>query len=65
MYIPTAKGYFSGCGGMEIGIMQAGVKTIQSLDLDLEAINSTNNNKYYFSHNILHTCINGYKGFEC
>lgn len=50
---------------MEIGIMQAGVKTIQSLDLDLEAINSTNNNKYYFSHNILHTCINGYKGFEC
>jgi DNA (cytosine-5)-methyltransferase 1 len=34
MYLPTAKGYFSGCGGMEIGIIQAGVKIIQSLDLD-------------------------------
>ena len=37
MYTPTAKGYFSGCGGMEIGIMQAGVKVIQSLDLDIDA----------------------------
>ena len=37
MYTPTAKGYFSGCGGMEIGIMQAGIKVIQSLDLDIEA----------------------------
>jgi len=26
MYIPTAKGYFSGCGGMELGMMQAGIK---------------------------------------
>lgn len=35
MYRPTAKGYFSGCGGMEIGIMQAGINVIQSLDLDI------------------------------
>ena len=28
MYRPTAKGYFSGCGGMEVGIMQAGVNMI-------------------------------------
>jgi hypothetical protein len=33
-YIPTAKGYFSGCGGMEMGIMQAGINVVQSLDLD-------------------------------
>ncbi|MCW3108727.1 MAG: (cytosine-5)-methyltransferase 1 [Segetibacter sp.] len=53
MYIPTAKGYFSGCGGMEIGIMQAGVNVIQSLDLDIEATNCMKNNSHYFSHSIL------------
>lgn len=53
MYIPTAKGYFSGCGGMEIGIMQAGVKVIQSLDLDIEATTCMKNNIHYFSHSVL------------
>lgn len=53
MYIPTAKGYFSGCGGMEIGIMQAGVSVIQSLDLDVEATNCMNLNPHYFSHAVL------------
>jgi len=53
MYIPTAKGYFSGCGGMEIGIMQAGVKVIQSLDLDIEATACMKNNIQYFSHSVL------------
>lgn len=57
MYIPTAKGYFSGCGGMELGIMQAGVKIIQSLDLDLEATNCMKMNIHYFSHSILTTDI--------
>ncbi len=37
MFKPTAKGYFSGCGGMELGLMQAGINVIQSLDLDAEA----------------------------
>ena len=37
MYKPTVKGYFSGCGGMELGLLLAGVKLIQSLDLDKEA----------------------------
>lgn len=37
MYTPTAKGYFSGCGGMELGFIQAGVNVIQSLDLDKAA----------------------------
>ncbi len=53
MYIPTAKGYFSGCGGMEIGIMQAGVNVIQSLDLDPEATHCMKMNSHYFSHAIL------------
>jgi DNA (cytosine-5)-methyltransferase 1 len=57
LYIPTAKGYFSGCGGMEIGIMQAGVEIIQSLDLDAEATNSMKENSHYFSHPVLNVDI--------
>ncbi len=57
MYKPTAKGYFSGCGGLEIGIMQAGVNVIQSLDLDIEATNCMKSNSHYFSHSILTTDI--------
>jgi DNA (cytosine-5)-methyltransferase 1 len=53
MYIPTAKGYFSGCGGMELGIMLAGVNVIQSLDLDPEATACMKMNTHYFSHSIL------------
>jgi DNA (cytosine-5)-methyltransferase 1 len=53
MYTPTAKGYFSGCGGMEIGIMQAGITIVQSLDLDREATACMNNNQRYFSHPVL------------
>jgi len=53
MYKPTAKGYFSGCGGMEIGIMQAGVQMIQSLDLDIEATNCMKLNRDYFSHPVI------------
>jgi DNA (cytosine-5)-methyltransferase 1 len=57
MYRPTAKGYFSGCGGMEIGIMQAGINVIQSLDLDKEATDCMKSNSLYFSHSILTTDI--------
>ena len=53
MYKPTAKGYFSGCGGMEIGLMQAGINVIQSLDLDIDATACMKVNKKYFSHDIL------------
>lgn len=53
MYKPTAKGYFSGCGGMEIGMMQAGVDVIQSLDLDPEATACMQMNKHYFAHAVL------------
>src|SRR5438045_572179 len=38
---------------MEIGIMQAGVKIIQSLDLDPEATNCMKTNSHYFSHAVL------------
>ena len=57
MYTPTAKGYFSGCGGMELGIMQAGVNVIQSLDLDIEATQCLEQNEHYFSHSILNIDI--------
>lgn len=52
-YRPTAKGYFSGCGGMEIGLIQAGVQMIQSLDLDSEATDCMKANPQYFSHEVL------------
>lgn len=57
MYHPTAKGYFSGCGGMEIGLMHAGVKLIQSLDLDTEATECMKANPKYFGHQVLNTDI--------
>ncbi len=57
MYNPTAKGYFSGCGGMELGMMQAGVNVIQSLDLDVEATRCMEMNAHYFAHPILNVDI--------
>lgn len=50
---PTAKGYFSGAGGMEIGMMQAGIQFVQSLDLDKEATDCMKANVHYFGHSIL------------
>ena len=38
---------------MEIGIMQAGVEIIQSLDLDPEATHCMKINSHYFSHPVL------------
>lgn len=38
---------------MEIGLMQAGIKMIQSLDLDPEATRCMKQNSHYFSHPIL------------
>jgi DNA (cytosine-5)-methyltransferase 1 len=53
MYKPTGKGYFSGCGGMELGMIQAGINIIQSLDLDKEATDCMKMNSHYFSHSVL------------
>jgi DNA (cytosine-5)-methyltransferase 1 len=57
MYTPTAKGYFSGAGLMEIGLMQAGIKMLQSLDLDPVATQCMHSNPHYFPHTILTECI--------
>jgi len=57
MYKPTAKGYFSGCGGMELGLQLSGVNLIQSLDLDKQATDCMKANSHYFSHAILNVDI--------
>lgn len=57
MYTPTANGYFTGAGGMEIGLIEAGVNVMQSLDLDIEAVECMKLNPKYFSHNIRHEDI--------
>jgi DNA (cytosine-5)-methyltransferase 1 len=49
---PTAKGYFSGAGGMEIGLMEAGIRMIQSLEIDSKAVECMKANPSYFSHPI-------------
>lgn len=54
---PTAKGFFSGCGGMELGLAFAGINLVQSLDLDKEASDCMKANCHYFQHNILTTDI--------
>jgi DNA (cytosine-5)-methyltransferase 1 len=55
MYRPTAKGYFSGGGLMDIGVAQAGVEIIQSLDIDAQATRVMERNKSHFpsSHRIV------------
>lgn len=57
MYKPIAKGYFSGAGGLEIGLMQAGVNVIQSLDIDSDSINCMKSNPAYFSHTLIKESI--------
>lgn len=57
MYIPTANGYFSGAGLMEIGFLQAGVRVQQSIDLDPEAVQCMKNNLHFFDHDILYQDI--------
>lgn len=57
MYNPTADGYFSGAGGAELGMMQAGVRVQQSLDLDPDAINCMKTNSKYFGHSVVHQDI--------
>lgn len=56
-YKPTVKGYFSGCGGMELGLQLAGVELIQSLDLDKEATDCMKINSHYFRHTVLNVDI--------
>ncbi len=53
MYRPTAKGYFSGAGGMELGLQFAGIDIIQSVDLDKDATDCMEENRHYFNHAVL------------
>jgi DNA (cytosine-5)-methyltransferase 1 len=50
---PTGKGYFSGAGGMDLGLSLAGVDMIQSLDIDAKATECMTRNSHYFSHKVL------------
>ncbi len=59
--IPRANSYFSGMGLMDIGLMEAGVNVRQSLDLDIDAINSMKLNRHRFNHMILHRDIKDMK----
>lgn len=56
-YQPTANSYFSGMGGMDIGLMQAGVKINFSLDLDPKATESMKRNPHYFGHEVINADI--------
>jgi DNA (cytosine-5)-methyltransferase 1 len=53
IYYPTANSYFSGAGGLDLGLTQAGIKIIQSLDVDKKATNCMKANAQYFGHTIL------------
>lgn len=57
MYKPTAKSYFSGTGGFDIGMMQAGVSVIQSLDIDTPSTDVMKLNSHYFGHSVLNCDI--------
>ena len=46
----TAKSYFSGAGGMDLGLQQAGIKLLQSYEIDNTCIETLKNN---FTHEIL------------
>jgi DNA (cytosine-5)-methyltransferase 1 len=56
MYQPTANDYFAGAGGLAIGLMQSGIKILQSIDLDQKATNAMLANPQYFGG---HKVING------
>lgn len=59
LYKPSAKGYFSGCGGMELGLTMSGISLIQSLDLDKDATDCMKVNNNYFNHCVLTADIKG------
>jgi DNA (cytosine-5)-methyltransferase 1 len=50
----TAKSYFSGAGGMDVGIEQSGIKILQSLELDPSACQTLQAN---FEHKVINADI--------
>lgn len=57
IYQPTLNSYYSGAGGLDIGLMQAGVKVVQSLDIDKRATIAMRSNTHYFSHSVINCDI--------
>jgi DNA (cytosine-5)-methyltransferase 1 len=57
IYSPTANSYFSGAGLMDIGLMQAGVKINQSIDLDKRATAAMKRNPQYFNHKVIRSDV--------
>lgn len=53
-YIPTSKNYFSGGGGLDLGLMDGGINVIQSLELDPVCCDTLRKN---FSHMIVQADI--------
>lgn len=50
MYYPSAKSYFSGAGGLDLGLLQAGINVEQSLEIDKIASQTLELN---FNHNVV------------
>lgn len=48
-YTPTAKSYFSGAGLMDLGMMNAGINIVKSLEIDKKCCNTLRKN---FNHQI-------------
>lgn len=59
--IPSAISYFSGIGGMELGLSQAGIEIKQSLELDKKCCDSLRLN---FSHRIVQSDIKNILALE-
>lgn len=49
-FMITAKSYFSGAGGMDLGLVKAGINVLQSYEIDTTCIETLRNN---FEHEIL------------
>jgi DNA (cytosine-5)-methyltransferase 1 len=50
----TAKSYFSGAGGMDLGMLEAGIDVLESFEIDKSACETLRKN---FSHNVNETDI--------
>ena len=45
----TAKSYFSGAGGMDLGIQEAGISILESFEIDKKCCDTLKNN--FFASN--------------